>query len=165
MKTTSRTAAPRTGHAPRIMLRIFGVVVALPLLTAGAIAVLHLAELDSPHPLVRLVVVEGRSMRPTFRAGEQLLFVRKPWKVGDVVIADVHDADSVVKRVVAERDGEVLITGDNTQGTASYMLPRDRIIATLLCRTGLRFPRAAAEETNRLNTPPSASPDSPTSAG
>ncbi len=76
----------------KIIEVVLAVVVLVPLLGAGAIAVLHLTGMDEPHPLVRLVAVAGNSMEPTFHAGEQLLFVRKQWHQGSVVIADIADA-------------------------------------------------------------------------
>lgn len=133
----------RQGHTRRslrkIVVSVLGAVVVLPLLAAGAVAVAHLTEMDSPHPLVRLVVVEGDSMLPTFQAGEQLLFVRRPWREQSIVIADIGEPSPVVKRVVGRRGELIVITGDNTQVTASYAVPPDKIIATFCCRTGLRI--------------------------
>ena len=123
----------------KIIEVVLGVVILVPLLGAGTIAVLHLTGLEDPHPLVRLVEVEGDSMEPTFHPGEQLLFVRKEWHEGSVVIADIGEPTAVVKRVWGTEGGKVIITGDNTETTASFRLPKDKIIATFFCRTRLKF--------------------------
>jgi hypothetical protein len=116
-----------------------GTLAAVPILGVGVLAVLHIVGLDSPHPLARFVIVNGKSMLPTFVPGEQLLFVRRSWEVGDVVIADVGEDEAVVKRVVKIKNDQVVITGDNKAVTATYRLPADRIVATLVMPTGLRF--------------------------
>lgn len=67
----------------------------------------------------RRVVVEGRSMVPTFEPGDRLLVVRLPrrWPVrpGDVVaFGDPREPDRLlVKRVGAAGDGWVTVVGDN----------------------------------------------------
>ena len=127
-------------HRPRRWVRTVVVfLLGAPIIVAGGLAWLHLAGLNSPHPLVRFVQVEGESMLPTFQPGEQLLFVRRPWKIGSVVLADVGEDKAIVKRVVGFRNGRVLITGDNKAVTASYEIPPDKIVATLLIPTGVRF--------------------------
>jgi signal peptidase I len=115
-------------------------IIAVPLLGLGTIAVLHLAGLNQPHPLARLVIVIGDSMEPTFHPGDQLLCLRRPWDVGSVVIADVGEKTPVVKRVVSRQGASVFITGDNAAVTASYTISPDKIIAVYCCRTGLKFP-------------------------
>jgi len=123
----------------RLLISLLGLVLVSPLLLVGAVAVLHLVGLSSPHPLVRLAIVEGDSMEPTFHPGEQLLFLRRPWQKGSVVLADIKEPNPVVKRVVGEYNGKVLLTGDNQEVTATYLIEADAIIATYCCRTGLRF--------------------------
>jgi signal peptidase I len=119
---------------------VLGVVILVPLLGAGGIALLHLTGLTDPHPLVRLVIVDGDSMEPTFHPGEQLLFLRRPWGVGSIVLAEVGEANAVVKRVREWQGDRVVITGDNHAVTATYRLSPDKIIATFFCRTRLNFP-------------------------
>jgi signal peptidase I len=133
-----REARPRWS-VRKIVGAVLGIIVVLPLLGAGAIAIIHLTQLDSPHPLLRLVTVEGDSMLPTFHAGQQLVFVRKPWHKGSIVIADVGEPAPVVKRVWGGTQDDVIITGDNQQITATYSVSPDKIIATFCCRTGLTF--------------------------
>lgn len=122
-----------------LLISLLGVVLVSPLLLVGAVALLHLLGLNSPHPLVRLAVVEGSSMEPTFHPGEQLLFLRRPWHKGSVVLADVKEPNPVVKRVMDVWSGKVLLTGDNQEVTATYLVDPDAIIATYCCRTGLKF--------------------------
>ena len=109
----------------------------VPLLCLGAMAVLHLVCLESDHPLVRFVVLEGSSMTPTYAPGEQLVFGRREWRPGSVVLAKVPGEEPVVKRVVGRRNGWVLVTGDNTEDTTSYLISPDDIMATLLFSTRL----------------------------
>ncbi|HVC14146.1 MAG TPA: nickel-type superoxide dismutase maturation protease [Acidimicrobiales bacterium] len=67
----------------------------------------------------RRVVVEGRSMWPTFEPGDRLLVVRLPRplrvRAGDVVaVADPRaPARLLVKRVAVASPGQVTVTGDN----------------------------------------------------
>ena len=129
----------------RLVRAVLLPLVAVPVVVIGGLALLHLAGLHDPHPLVRFVQVDGNSMLPTFQPGEELIFVRRPWELGSVVIADIGEDRGVVKRVVSFKRGRVQITGDNRQITASYDLPANKIIATLLMPTGVRFappPRA-----------------------
>jgi signal peptidase I len=124
----------------RVVNLVGTVVIVIPLLAVGTIAVLHLVGLHKEHPLVRLVIVIGHSMDPTFAPGEQLLCVRRGWEPGSIVIADVGEKTPVVKRVVSRQDDSVYITGDNAAVTASYTITPDKIIAVYVCRTGLKFP-------------------------
>ncbi len=112
----------------KIVKVVLSALILVPLLGAGTLAVLHLTGLDEPHPLVRFVVVEGDSMAPTFHPGEQLLFTQRPWQEGSIVIADINEKTAVVKRVWAIQGEEVVITGDSVEVTASYRLPKDKII-------------------------------------
>jgi signal peptidase I len=145
--------AARPWPTRKIVKVVVGLILLVPLLGAGTIAELHLSGLHKPHPLLRLVIVEGESMEPTFHPGQQLLFVRRPWRQGSIVIADTGDSYEVVKRVVTQRGDTVVITGDNRAVTASYALPSDKIIATFCCRTGLKFAPP------QLRKQPASSPD------
>ena len=64
------------------------------------------------------VVVRGASMAPTFLPGDRLLLVRRlrPLRRGDLVALDDPwgSGRRLVKRVVAIRDEEVDVAGDNS---------------------------------------------------
>jgi nickel-type superoxide dismutase maturation protease len=67
----------------------------------------------SPAPL-RLVVVDGDSMRPALEPGDRLLVLALPPRVGDIV-ALRHEGRTIVKRVaaVAADDDRIDVLGDN----------------------------------------------------
>ena len=120
----------------RILLRIGKVLLVL----VGVLAALHVVCLLCQHPLVRLVEVEGISMQPTFAPGERLLFVRRHFEPGNVVLADAGDDGLVVKRVVDVTDGHVHLVGDNTEHSAVYDLPRSVVLCVYLFRFPLKLP-------------------------
>jgi signal peptidase I len=133
----------------RVLRLVLVPLVAVPVIVAGSLATLHIAGRDSAQPLVRFVAVEGRSMLPTYQPGEALLFVRRPWQKDSVVLADVGEDKPIVKRVEGVRGVQVLITGDNREVTATYLISPERIIGTLFARTGVHFtppPETAAEQ-------------------
>lgn len=67
----------------------------------------------SPAP-VRLVVVDGDSMRPTLEHGDRLLVVRLPLHVGDVVALRHPRQDLVIVKRIEALDGDlVTVVGDN----------------------------------------------------
>lgn len=140
---------------PRSWWRILRIalvpLVAVPVIVAGSLAALHIAGRDSAHPRVRFVTVEGESMLPTYRPGEMLLFTRGPWREGSVVLADVGEDKPIVKRVAGLRQGQVLVTGDNRDVTATYLISPERIIATLLLRTGLCFAPPPETEASQVD--------------
>ena len=86
---------------------------------------------------VRLVLVDGDSMRPALEPGDRLLVVRLPPRVGDVV-ALRHDGAVLVKRV-ASVDGDVIaVLGDNavasTDSRAFGAVPRNAILGRAVYR-------------------------------
>ncbi len=91
-----------------------GALAVAAILSAGV--VLGLAALLRP----RRVIVAGRSMEPTFVAGDRLLVARtSPPKAGDLVaLRDPRDRSRlIVKRVAAVRRGEVIVRGDNADAS------------------------------------------------
>ena len=86
---------------------------------------------------VRLVLVEGESMRPTLEPGDRLLVVRLPPRVGDVV-ALRRDGRVLVKRV-ASVDGEAIeVLGDNADGSTDSRsfgaVPRTAVLGRAVYR-------------------------------
>lgn len=65
----------------------------------------------SPAP-VRLVVVDGDSMRPTLEPGDRLVVLRLPPRVGDLVALQ-REGRVLVKRVAALDGGQLVVHGDN----------------------------------------------------
>ena len=66
------------------------------------------------HAPLRLVVVDGDSMRPALEPGDRLLVLSLPPRVGDIV-AVRHRGRTIVKRVAAIADDgdRVDVLGDN----------------------------------------------------
>ena len=65
---------------------------------------------------VRLVVVDGESMRPTLEPGDRLVVVRLPPRVGDLVALH-HDDRVLVKRVAAIDGDAITVLGDNADAS------------------------------------------------
>ena len=142
-------AAARPGDfaLPLRALRALLAVTRAPVIVLGLLAGLHLASLNSQTPLFCLVQIDGQSMEPTFRHGEQAAFARLPWRLGSVVVADVGEPDLVVKRVLYSWKGTIFISGDNTEVSETYRVAESDIRAVLLCRVPFSSP--VAEETAR----------------
>ena len=91
------------------------------------------------HAPLRLVVVDGDSMRPTLEPGDRLLVLRLPPRVGDVVAVD-RDGRTILKRVAAIDDDGVDVRGDNpSQSTDSRSfgpVPRASILGRAVYRYG-----------------------------
>ncbi len=120
----------------RILLKIAKVLLVL----VGLVAILHVVCLLCQRPLVRLVEVEGNSMQPTFEPGDRLLFVRKHFEPGNVVLADTGEDGLVVKRVLHMGNGQVHLAGDNSEHTAVYDLPRSAVLGVYLGKVPLKLP-------------------------
>ena len=124
----------------RILLRV----AKLFLILVGILAALHVVCLLCKHPLVRLVVVEGVSMQPTFEPGDRLVFVRRYFELGSVVIADVGSDGIVVKRVWDLKGDTVRLVGDNRENSEEYSLPRDAVVGVYFCKCPLKLPCCVA---------------------
>ncbi len=124
----------------RIVVNLVKILVAV----AALAAMLHLICWDSKRPVVRLVQVTGDSMEPTLRAGDRLLFIRWPWRVGSIVLADVDEDAPVVKRVGEFRQGWVYLCGDNKLASTTYWARPEQIECVLLCQAPLPVPSVAA---------------------
>lgn len=111
---------------------------------AALVAVVHLTSWDSKRPLIRLVEVTGTSMQPTLQSGDRALFVRCPWWVGSIVMADVGEDAPVVKRLENSREGWVYLCGDNQRVSKTYWIRPQQIRCVMLCRAPLRLPVAVA---------------------
>ncbi len=135
-KDSSGAVAPQGGYHMRILLKIAKVLLVL----VGLVAILHGVCLRCQHPLVRLVEVEGNSMQPTFAPGDRVLFVRKHFEPGNVVLADAGDDGPVIKRVVDVADGHVHLVGDNSEHSAVYDLPRSAILGVYVGKVPLKLP-------------------------
>jgi nickel-type superoxide dismutase maturation protease len=69
---------------------------------------------------VRRVLVQGPSMAPALRHGDQLLvlFTRRPPKPGSVVVVSLPGGTLAVKRLLrVGPDGQVWVEGDNPFGS------------------------------------------------
>lgn len=108
----------------------------------GLLAVVHLATINQAYPPLRIVQVSGQSMEPTLHEGEQLIFGRIPWQVGSIVLAEVGEDDPVIKRIVAQRRGKLVLSGDNREASTTYEVPPVSLIGTLFCRSPFRSPFA-----------------------
>ena len=113
-------------------------------IVVGLLAGVHIVCLFCDHPLVRLVEVTGRSMAPTLMPGDKVLFVRRSWRVGSVVLAEADEAGPVmvIKRVVRSQGNKVFITGDNKEKSESYQVNPDKILGVMLWHIDLTPPHS-----------------------
>ena len=131
----------------RALLKTVKVAVIIVVVLVGLLAALHFVCLLCKHPLVRFVEVQGDSMEPTFQPGDRLLFIRKPFDVGSVVIANTDTDGLVVKRVMSEAGNVVRLGGDNVAQSATYQLTPDDIVGVFAGRLPLRLPCCPADQT------------------
>jgi nickel-type superoxide dismutase maturation protease len=88
------------------------------------------------------VLVEGPSMVPALRHGDQLLVdtraVRRPPRSGDVVVVRLPDRPLSVKRVVRAEVGGLWLEGDNalasTDSRELGAVPADGVVGRVLLR-------------------------------
>ena len=95
----------------------------------------------SPAP-VRLVVVEGDSMRPALAPGDRLLVLGLPVRVGDVVAVRL-DGRTMVKRVAALGEDDLEVRGDNPAASTDSRVFGPVPHAAVLGRAVYRYAPAA----------------------
>ena len=87
--------------------------------------------------VVRLVVVDGRSMEPALQPGDRLLVVRAPLRVGAVVALE-REGRVVVKRVASIDGGDVVVLGDNAAASTDSRrfgpVPRSALLGRAIYR-------------------------------
>ena len=91
------------------------------------------------HLPFRLGIVDGDSMLPTLRRGDWLLFLRRPFVVGDIVLADFGIDGYLVKRVAKITDvycerTAVKLVGDNVDVSGTYLVFAEDILGVMLYR-------------------------------
>jgi len=79
-------------------------------------------------------------MEPTLMSGDRVLFVRKPWRINSIVLADVGEDALVVKRVLSSRNDYVFICGDNKEESEDYFVNTSRILGVMLWHVPLKLP-------------------------
>jgi signal peptidase I len=94
------------------------------------------------------VIVDGRSMEPTYRNGDLVVArERERYKIGDVIVYDapIEQRFEVIHRIVAPTDGGFVTQGDNMErpdgwiaphhtihGSASFHIPRGGTLVAFL---------------------------------
>ncbi len=101
---------------------------------AGILAIVHLVYLHSERPLLRLARVSGNSMEPTLNPGDRVLFVRRAWRIGSIILANVGEQAPVIKRVRYTTDGYIFINGDNEQVSQAYWIRSHQIVGVMVWR-------------------------------
>ncbi len=101
---------------------------------AGILAIVHLVCLRSEHPLLCLARVSGYSMAPTLDPGDRVLFARRAWRVGSIILARVGEPAPVIKRVQYTTDGYIFISGDNKQVSQAYWIRSPQIVGVMVWR-------------------------------
>lgn len=121
-------------------MRKLWVTIEILVIAGGLLATVVLISARTATPAVCLVQVQGISMLPTLRPGDELLFARLPFVPGDVVLADVGEPDPVVKRIENIDRRIIFLAGDNRSCSATYRAARVSILAVMVCRTPFRSP-------------------------
>ena len=90
------------------------------------------------HLPFRLAIVDGDSMLPTLRHGDWLLFLRRPFSIGQIVLADLDPREYIVKRVAQIKQcgnlPVVTLAGDNAAVSGTYLVRASDIMGVALCR-------------------------------
>jgi signal peptidase I len=76
------------------------------------------------------VIVDGRSMEPTYRNGDLVVAKeRDGYEVGDVIVYDapIDRQFEVIHRIVAPTDGGFVTQGDNMERPDGWIAPHDTI--------------------------------------
>ena len=111
---------------------------AVLLIALGLVALADLVCLLCNRPLIRLARVTGDSMTPTLLDGERVLFVRRGWQVGDIVLANVDGDAPVVKRILRVEAGELYLRGDNVAISETFWVKPEQLSGVMLFRCQLR---------------------------
>ena len=120
-------------------------VLAIVLIVLGLLAAAHFVCLLCRHPLVRLAEIAGDSMAPTLVEGDRVLFIRRPWQLRDIVLADVHEDAPVVKRILDIADSKLFLQGDNTEVSETYWITPDQIQGIMLGQIPFKLPCCIAQ--------------------
>ena len=90
---------------------------------------------------VRLLAVEGDSMRPTLTPGDRLLVVRRRrYRIGDVVaLRSPRDGRTIVKRVSAIAGASVEVRGDNAAASTDSRAFGPVPVSSILGRAVYRY--------------------------
>lgn len=90
---------------------------------------------------VRLVAVEGDSMRPAIRPGDRLLVVRRRrYRVGEVVaLRDPRDGRTILKRVESVDDINLMVAGDNGAASTDSRIFGSVSVSSVLGRAVYRY--------------------------
>jgi nickel-type superoxide dismutase maturation protease len=87
--------------------------------------------------IVRLITVEGPSMRPALEPGDRLVVLPLPLRVGAVVALE-HDGRVLVKRVVAVGEDGVVVHGYDAAASTDSRdfgpVPRSAILGRAIYR-------------------------------
>jgi len=76
-------------------------------------------------------------MLPTLHNGDWLLFLRWPFDLADIVLADFGEDGYLVKRITRIVDGNptvIKLTGDNTEISGTYLMLKEDILGVMVCR-------------------------------
>ena len=103
-------------------------------IVAGILAIVHLVCLRAERPLLCLARVSGDSMAPTLKLGDRVLFARRAWRVGSIILARVGEQAPVIKRVQYTTDGYIFISGNNKQVSQVYWIRSPQIVGVMVWR-------------------------------
>lgn len=81
--------------------------------------------------------VTGRSMQPTFQPGDILLFRRKPFAVGDVILyweGPDLTGGITTHRIISIRENIIRTQGDNPELSTWHYTTPQYIVGVLVCR-------------------------------
>ena len=109
-------------------------------ITSGVVALFLLYSAHTSKPMMCLVQIDGMSMYPTLRPGEQVLFARLPLAAGEIVLADVAEQLPVVKRIDRVQTRVILLDGDNRALSATYTTTAANVIGVMLCKLPFSSP-------------------------
>lgn len=69
--------------------------------------------------MIRIRKVKGNSMLPILRAGDYVLVIKRPLKIGDVVVARHPHFGEIIKRIAGINNTHYELAGDNIDSVST----------------------------------------------
>ncbi len=72
--------------------------------------------------MIRIRKIKGNSMLPFLRAGDYVLVIKRPLKIGDVVVARHPQFGEIIKRIARVNNSSYELAGDNAESVSMQQI-------------------------------------------